>query len=93
MKQRCKNYITPWLSLISDIVTPLSQNEKNELFIKYSNSLKNYSLENEYLYINPNDYILNKLKEIDSKYYLKDHIHPNKINGINLYSEAVLFSS
>ncbi len=83
-------FIAPWTSLVSDLVTPLNQSDKEVLFAKYSNSLKDYSIKNNYLYIDPNEYILNELKGIDSKYYLKDHIHPNKINGINLYSEAVI---
>ena len=83
-------FIAPWISLISDNVTPLSQYDKEILFEKYSKALNDYANSNNYMYINPNKYILDKLKRIDSKYYLKDHIHPNKINGINLYSEAVL---
>ena len=85
-------FIAPWTSLISDNVTPLTQVEKEEMMKKYSASLEEYSLKNNYLYVNPNEYILNKLKGIDSKYYLKDHIHPNKVNGIRLYSEAFINS-
>ncbi len=86
-------FIAPWTSLVSDLVTPLNQSDKEVLFAKYSSSLKEYSNRNGYLYIDPNEYILNELKGIDSKYYLKDHIHPNKINGIKLYSEAVIASN
>ena len=82
--------IAPWISLISDNVTPLSQEEKEILFKKYNNALNDYANENNYLYVDPNEYILNELKGTNSKYYLIDHIHPNKINGIRLYSEAVL---
>lgn len=83
-------FIAPWTSLISDNVTPLNQGEKEAMMKKYSDSLEEYSSNNNYLYVNPNEYILNKLKGIDSKYYLKDHIHPNKVNGIYLYSEAFI---
>ena len=86
-------FIAPWTSLISDLVTPLDQQSKEEMFKKYSDSLKKYSIENNYLYIDPNEYILDKLKGTYSTYYLKDHIHPNKINGISLYSEAVISSN
>ena len=83
-------FVAPWTSLVSDLVTPLNQSDKEVLFEKYSNALKEYSINNNYKYIDPNEYILDKLKGIDSKYYLKDHIHPNMINGIYLYSEAFM---
>lgn len=83
-------FIAPWLSLNNDTVTNLKVEEKEQLFNEYSDALKQFSTENNYLYINPNPLIKEVLSTKSSNYYMKDFIHPNKTNGINLYSWAVL---
>lgn len=85
--------IAPWIAFEKDFRTPLSEIEKTELYEEYSNELKKYAKENNYLYINPNKYILNQLKYKLKKDYLSDAIHPNYEKGIALYSDAVLYSN
>ena len=85
-------FISPWLSDKNDIYCKLNKIEKNKFFEEYSNILQNFCGKNNYLYINPNPYIFNIIKTNYSKYML-DQIHPNDKDGIELYSEAVLFSS
>ena len=64
----------------------------NKLFEKYDRILKLFCIRNDYLYINPNEYIFNIMKQNYSKFMI-DHIHPNNKYGIELYSEAVLYNS
>ena len=84
--------ISPWFSSNNDKNCQLNENEKKIFFEEYANILKNFCYKNNYLYINPNPYIFNIIKNNYSKYML-DQIHPNDKNGIELYSEAILFSS
>ena len=85
-------FIAPWLSNSDDQFCKLNETEKIKLFEEYSYNLDNFCKNNNYLYINPNPYIFNIVKKNYSKYML-DQIHPNDNIGIELYSEAVLFSS
>ena len=84
--------IAPWLSNPIDTVSKLNETEKNKFLNDYANSLKNFCKRNNYLFINPNPFIYNIIKNNISNYIL-DQIHPNENNGIELYSEAVLYSS
>lgn len=84
--------ISPWFSNNNDKNCKLNEIEKNKFFEEYANILKHFCDKNNYLYINPNPYIFNNIKNNYSKYML-DQIHPNDKNGIELYSEAILFSS
>ena len=84
--------IAPWLSNPDDKNSKLNEAEKNKLLNEYANSLNFYCIENNYLYINPNPYIHNIIKNNFSNYIL-DQIHPNENDGIELYSEAVLHNS
>ena len=84
--------IAPWLSNPDDKNSKLNEAEKNKLLNEYANSLNFYCIENNYLYINPNPYIYNIIKNNFSNYIL-DQIHPNENDGIELYSEAVLHNS
>lgn len=86
-------FIAPWMSLDSDAITSLSVSKKNKLFDFYTKELNKLCIENNYIFIDPNPLIKQKLSVINSNYYLVDYIHPNKINGIQLYSWAVLQSS
>lgn len=85
-------FIAPWLSNSNDKFSRVKENEKNILFEEYTQSLNNYCIKNDFLFINPNLYIKNKISN-DSSKYLLDFIHPNENNGILLYSEAVLKNS
>lgn len=84
--------IAPWYSLINDSVSKVSFNEKNMLIEEYSSALYGYALENNYVYINPNNYIEKFLDSHNAFSYYVDCIHPND-DGINLYSYAVLYDS
>ena len=84
--------IAPWLSNPDDNISKLKEDEKNKLLNEYADSLNNYCIENNYLFINPNPYIYNIIKKNFSNYIL-DQIHPNENNGIELFSEAVLHNS
>ena len=55
---------------------------------EYSLELEKYSEKNNYLYINPNEYLENKVKQNKNK-YLVDYIHPNSNDGIELYCEGI----
>ena len=84
--------IAPWLSNSNDINSKLNKKEKNKLLEEYTQSLQNYCIKNDFLFINPNHYIKNIISQNSSKYLL-DYINPNENNGILLYSEAVLKNS
>lgn len=84
--------ISPWWSNNKDKVSRLGESEKKRLFEKYDRILKLFCIRNDYLYINPNEYIFNIMKQNYSKFMI-DHIHPNNKYGIELYSEAVLYNS
>ena len=85
-------FISPWLSYNNDINCKLNETEKKQFFEQYLNSLKLFCNKNGYLYINPNPYIYNIIKTDYFKYML-DHIHPSDKHEIELYSEAVLYTS
>ena len=79
-------FIAPWYSTDGDNVSELSFAEKTALNEEYSAALKSVCQTLGCDYINANPYIKNMLdKNIQSKYLL-DHIHPNIINGVVMYS-------
>lgn len=82
--------IAPWYSTPSDTISKLKHNEKMDKIREYSEALYDYSITNNYMFIDPNAYIEEKLNTTNSNYYLKDFIHPNMTKGIYLYSKAVL---
>ena len=85
-------FIAPWYSIDGDPYCSLSFAEKTALNEEYSAALENYCADNDFVFINANDYIRDALKTSSSGTYLLDHIHPNATNGVVLYSEAVLLS-
>ena len=85
-------FIAPWLSNPNDKYSKLKESEKNKLLDEYSESLKNYCHKNNFLFINPNKYINEKIKN-NRKQYILDQIHPNENKGIELFSEAILINS
>ena len=82
-------FITPWYSIESDPVSVLSYGKKIEMNQEYSEALSNWCIENNYLLIDPQPYIMEKIESGESNYYLLDYIHPNKEQGIRMYAEAV----
>ena len=85
-------FISPWLSNSNDEICKLKVTEKLQLFSQYANSLNIFCDKNNYLYINPNPYIYDNIKQNYSKFMI-DYIHPNNKDGIELFSEAILYSS
>lgn len=85
-------FIAPWLSLSDDSISHLNYTDKVKMNNEYSDALEKYSKENNYLYINPNDYIADYLEK-DRYKYMIDFIHPNESDGLKLYSEAILHES
>jgi hypothetical protein len=85
-------FIAPWLSNPNDKYSILKESEKNKLLEEYSESLQNYCHKNNFLFINPNKYINEKIKN-NRKQYILDQIQPNENEGIELFSEAILINS
>ena len=85
-------FIAPWYSTSDDIVSKLKHKDKLKLIKEYSKEIENYAKSQNYIFINPNDYIKKKLIN-NRKKYLVDFIHPNSKEGIKLYSESVLLNS
>ena len=59
-------FIAPWLSNPNDKYSILKESEKNKLLDEYREGLKNYCHKNNFLFINPNKYINEKLKIIEN---------------------------
>ena len=85
-------FIAPWYSTSDDIVSKLKHKDKLKLIKEYSKEIENYAKSQNYIFINPNDYLAKKLIN-NRKKYLVDFIHPNSKEGIKLYSESVLLNS
>jgi lysophospholipase L1-like esterase len=86
-------FINPWLVLPSDpFYKLLPAEDRSGLHEKYGNALRHYCHENNFIYIDPNPYIRNILSLWSRSKYMLDYMHPNKSQGIYLYSKAVLMS-
>lgn len=86
-------FIAPWISNSKDLVSKFNHFEKKKLIKQYSLELENYAKKrNNYIFINANDYLEQKIKANEKKYML-DSIHPNNNYGIELYSKAILINS
>ena len=81
------------MTLDNDQISKLPPAEKDAMIDEYSEALKQYSIENEFLYINPNPYLRDFFEDKDYSNYMIDYVHPNEFLGILVYSEAVLASS
>ncbi|MCR6098227.1 CapA family protein [Salipaludibacillus agaradhaerens] len=85
--------IAPWTTDEHDPVSKLDKKERFNMLSKYSKALKKYAQTAGHLYIDPNHLIKSKFGTRNPKTWLKDHIHPNANEGINLYSWAVVQAS
>lgn len=85
-------FISPWESADFDPHCSISIEEKEKLYEEYNNQLKIWCLENHVYYVNPNPYIREQTYNFKNTIMLKDHIHPNAYEGIQLFSRAVLNS-
>lgn len=86
-------FIAPWTTDSYDPISKLPKNKRFRMLKEYSYALEKFSKETESLYINPNPIIEETFKKGNPKIWLKDQIHPNAFEGINLYSYAVLKAS
>jgi len=86
-------FIAPWFSTSKDPISKLNHDEKIKMMNNYSSELKTFSKKsNNYLYINPNNYLEHNIRK-NWKKYLVDYIHPNKNYGIELYSQSIFENS
>ena len=69
-------FISPWFSHPDYYISKLKHFEKKKLMKEYSLKLKDYAEKNNYVYIDPNDY-LEKIILTNKETYMIDHIHPN----------------
>ncbi len=83
-------YIAPWYSVDGDNISALSFGDKTMLNEKYCSSLEKYCKEHSLEYINANPEIIDNLRKKPDSFYLLDHIHPDSVQGVKMYSEAVL---
>ena len=86
-------FIAPWISTDGDKASPLTIGEVTERRISYSDALSKFCSAGGDMYIDPNNYIEQKLLTVPQTYYLLDWIHPNRRHGIAMYCEAVLAAS
>lgn len=83
-------FIAPWTSTDGDPYCSLSYSEKIKMNNEYSSALEKFCKDNNYVYINANEYINSYINLYPSSDFLLDHIHPNSTSGVKLYSEAVM---
>ena len=85
-------FIAPWFSFSDDNISNIDHKSKKKLMKKYSLTLKKYAEKNNYIFIDPNEY-LEKIIVKNRGKYMVDFIHPNNQDGIELYSESVFINS
>lgn len=85
--------LAPWPSLDYDRLSKVNLNNKNKLYSEYILALeKEYANSEEVIFINQYKYLKDFFTKNNAYQYLTDQIHPNKDNGIILYSKSVLES-
>ena len=84
-------FIAPWFSTYDDNISKLNYGDKTKLMKNYSLELKKFAERNNFTYINPNDYIQERVDKNKRK-YMEDFIHPNNKTGIELYCEGIFVS-
>ena len=85
-------FITPWTSTAGDRISKLNRNDKLKMNAEYSSALKAMCEANGDLFIDPQEYISERLKVEPRSKYMRDAIHPNATEGVKLYAEAVMLS-
>lgn len=87
--------ISPWLSFDPDPFCPVTKEAKQKLYEEYAKALEQYCLKHGYLFLNPNIYIHEAVRNdhMNRGKYFKDHIHPNADQGIQLFSKACVIAS
>ena len=85
--------ISPWVTLENDKNSVLPHAEKLEAMDAYALALERYAQEKEYLFLNPNAYLLEYFAIHQPLLYTYDGIHPNAQKGTDLYCKAILESA
>lgn len=87
-------FIAPWIALANDKQNKCTSiAERDVLLEKYGDVLEVFCEKEGCLYLNPNPYIKNVLSlEPASKYLVDCYIHPGRLNGVSLYSKAVILA-
>lgn len=83
-------FVAPWCSTDGDPYCDMSYDEKTRMNEEYTEALRQYCADNGMIFVNANPYIRRALDKAPSEEYLLDHIHPNSMKGVVLYSEAAL---
>ena len=83
--------IAPWFSLPDDYVSILKHFDKKKMMKEYSLKLQDYAEKNNYVFIDPNDY-LERTVLVNKDLYMVDPIHPNNPIGIQLYCESLFIN-
>ena len=81
-------FIMPWISTSDDLLSKLKHEDKINMMKKYSFALENYSKRNNFIFVDPNEYLERFILKNKTK-YMVDYIHPNYKEGIELYSESI----
>jgi len=86
-------FIAPWTSTDGDRFSKLRYKAKIRLNNEYSKALEDWVKNNKDIYVDPNDYINSYINVYSQSKYLIDYIHPNSLDGVQLYSKAFLEAS
>lgn len=89
-KEKKYVFLSPWPFLEGDPISCVSDMERLEYISSYSKELEIYCEENNYLFVNVSDYLLNILDEQNYYLYMQDYVHPNNSRGVELYAEAFM---
>ena len=83
--------LSPWETYSEDRVIGEDIVEKKDLYGKYNSKLIALSKKSKDIYyVNTNRYIKSHVYYEGERYYLLDGVHPNKDQGIKLYSYSIL---
>jgi len=83
--------LSPWETYSEDTIIGEDVIEKKDLYGKYNSMLISLAKTSDNIYyINTNRYIKRHIYYEGERYYLLDGVHPNKTEGIKLYSYSIL---
>jgi fucose 4-O-acetylase-like acetyltransferase/poly-gamma-glutamate capsule biosynthesis protein CapA/YwtB (metallophosphatase superfamily)/lysophospholipase L1-like esterase len=85
-------FVAPWPSLANDPFNKISTDQKAQVFNEYTQTLQNYCQKKNFLFADPTTKILKAIDHKPISFYLKDHIHPNALHGIEMYSQKFIDS-
>jgi len=86
-------FIRPWPALANDPNSAMPPEDRDKMLEAYAAALESFCRSSQYLYIDPTPSIHDAFMHDAPSKYLIDHIHPNAVDGISLYSLSVLENS